>query len=451
MYEDPANNKYRMFSSRDAWAIWKENPTDNSDLELFNFVRPSDYKLEMTATEAGGFNNKFVRYGDTNNSGGRIAYSWRIYNDEGDSTDSLSVTYTITNVSSGTVTSFSRWYNNSDAYPNFSIYEYLQPGENTVNIEARGTTTGARNNKSFTIILLQLNLTSTFRFYERFVASAPIAVPYVFERNNTSGTAKIHIQIDEGGEGKIYSRDVVQDGPTKVTDTQQIMVSLSEGQHSLQIWAEGKYNDGNVTVNSNLIYFTFTVASSVVGSTGKFINICSTFDNGDFPLSSLMLNATQYEPQVIQWGYYTDSLQTNTSIPVTWKLLQGLDDQSPITLTQATANTQEKAPNLQFIPTIYTQEGTDTYLAAYYNNTRLGTYPIYIIKNSKITVNETGFYELKMSAYGKTNESNTKDVWTDTTGNVTTTFTGVSWNTNSGWNNNSFRTSGTSEYATINF
>jgi len=29
MYEDKANNKYRMFSSEDAYAIWKENPTDN--------------------------------------------------------------------------------------------------------------------------------------------------------------------------------------------------------------------------------------------------------------------------------------------------------------------------------------------------------------------------------------------------------------------------------------
>lgn len=451
MYEDTSNNKYRMFSSQDAFAVWKENPTENSALELFNFVRPSDYKLELTATEAGGFNNKFVRYGDTNNTGGRIAYSWRIYNDEGESTDSISVTYTISNTASGATTTFSRWYNRSDADPNFSIYEYLQPGENAISIEARGTTTGARNTRTFTIVLLQLNLTSTFRFYEKASGNTPIQVPYVFERNNTTGTAKIHFQIDEGGEGKSYIKDVVQDGPVKVTEIQQIAGNLSEGQHSLQIWAEGKYNDGNVVVNSNLLYYTFTVASSVVGSTGKFININAHFDSGDFPLSSLMLSAVQYEPQIIQWGYYTDSLQTNTSIPVTWKLLQGLDDANPTVLGQATANSQEKAPNLQFIPTIYTQEGTDTYLAAYYNNTQIALYPIYITKNNKIVVNETGFYELKMSAYGRTNDSNTKDVWNDASGNVSTTFTGVMWNTNSGWYNNSFRTSGTAENAVINF
>lgn len=174
MKEDPANNKYRMFSSEYAYNIWAENPIDNSDLELFSFVRPSDYKLELTATEAGGFNNKFVRYGDTNNTGGRIAYSWRIYNDEGESTDSLSVTYTITNTSTGSSTSFSRWYNRSDADPNFSIYDYLKPGENAISIEARGTTTGARNTRTFTIVLIQLSLTSTFKFYEKFVANTPI-------------------------------------------------------------------------------------------------------------------------------------------------------------------------------------------------------------------------------------------------------------------------------------
>ena len=53
MKEDPVNNKYRMFSSEEAYALWKENPTDNQDLELFSFVRPSDYKLELTSTNAG--------------------------------------------------------------------------------------------------------------------------------------------------------------------------------------------------------------------------------------------------------------------------------------------------------------------------------------------------------------------------------------------------------------
>lgn len=369
MFEDTANNKYRMFSSEDAYAIWKENPTDNQDLELFNFVRPSDYKLELTATNSDGFNNKFVRYGDSTSTGTRIAFSWNIYNDEGDSSDSLSATYTISNTSSGSSTTFTRWYNRSDANPDFSIYDYLQPGENVVTIECKGSTTGARNTKTFTIVLLQINLTSTFKFYEKQYSGVPIQIPYVFERNNTSGTAKIHFKIDDGGTDKEYARDVVQDGPTRVTEIQMAQSQLSEGTHTLQIWAEAKYNDGNTTVNSNLLYYTFTVASSVVGSTNKFINISTSFDSGDFPLSNLMLNATQYESQQLQWGYYTDSLQSNTSISVTWKLLDGLDDANPTELGMITANSQERATTLSFIPTIYTEENHNTYLCAYFGNT----------------------------------------------------------------------------------
>jgi hypothetical protein len=56
-----------------------------------------------------------------------------------------------------------------------------------------------------------------------------------------------------------------------------------------------------------------------------------------------------------------------------------------------------------------------------------------------------------MSAYGKTNDSSDKAVWTDTSNTITTTFTNIDWNPNSGWYNNSFRTIGTNQYALINF
>ena len=56
-----------------------------------------------------------------------------------------------------------------------------------------------------------------------------------------------------------------------------------------------------------------------------------------------------------------------------------------------------------------------------------------------------------MSAYGKTNNSSNPAQWQDVNESVNTSFTNISWNTNSGWYKNSFRTSGQTEYATINF
>jgi hypothetical protein len=121
----------------------------------------------------------------------------------------MSATFTIANKISGTSTSFTRWYNPSDADPSIQIYNYLQPGENTITIECKGTTTGARNTKSYNIIVLQLNLTSTFKFYEKFTGGSIMQIPYTFERNDRSGTAKIHFQIDNGGSGKTATVDVV--------------------------------------------------------------------------------------------------------------------------------------------------------------------------------------------------------------------------------------------------
>ena len=448
MKEDPVNNKYRMFSSEEAYALWKENPTDNQDLELFNFVRPSDYKLELSATNAGGFDDRYIRYGDSDSVSAHIAFSWSITNDEGESPESMSMTYTIENADGGIFTKTNRY--NKGVRPDINIYEHLTPGDNSVTIQCRGNESGARNSRSFTISLVQVSVTSTFKYYEKQYPSVAIQVPYVFERNNVSGTAKIYVKIDNGGTGKEYSYDVLENAQTRITEMAMLQSELSEGQHNLQIWAEAEYNDGNMKVKSNLLYYTFVVASSVVGSTNKFVNVAASFNNGSFPFSSLMLNATQYEQYTLQWAYYTDSLQSNTSISVVWKLQDGLEDANPTTLATITANNQERAANLQFIPTIYTEEGHETYLCAYFGNTLLQAIPIYITKNNKVTVKETGFYEVKMSAFGKTNDSATKDSWTDVAGNISTTFTGIQWNTNSGWYNNSFRTVGQNEYAVIN-
>jgi len=56
-----------------------------------------------------------------------------------------------------------------------------------------------------------------------------------------------------------------------------------------------------------------------------------------------------------------------------------------------------------------------------------------------------------MSAYGRTNGSSDRAIWKDVTDTVSTTFVGIDWNPNSGWYENSFRTSGIGHYAIINF
>lgn len=447
--EDVSNNVYRIFSSQKARDLWAENPSDNADLELFSIVRPSDYKLDIIVNSS----NKFIRYGDSSNLGARIQFSWNIRNDEGESSDSLQATYTIENETSGKSTTFTRWYNKGEAV-DFSIYDYLEPGTNTVTIAGRGSTTGARNNITYNIVLLQLNVTSSFDFMSKRAVGDQLQIPCMFTRNNQDGTATIKFKVDDGGTGKEWTHSVLKNTGLQTNATQRVVPTLEPGLHTLQIWAEAEYNDGSVKINSNLLYYTFVVATSDI-SVQKYICLSTSFDFGTFPITDLTLQATQYMPQTLQWGYYTDSDQTDTQIQVAWKLYQNEDDENPETLTVITADSRQQAADLSYIPTIYSEynEGSAplTYLSAQFGNSELIRIPIQILQNTDVTVYETSAYVLKLSAYGKTNDSSAKDTWSDEQHDVTTTFTGISWNTNSGWYDNSFRTCGTSEYAEVNF
>lgn len=445
--EDVANNVYRIFSSKKAHDIWAEDPSSNADLQLFTIPRPSDYKLDLNITNNG---DRYIKSGDTTSSLSRIQFFWRIYNDEGNSSDSLTVTYTIRNAD-GFSRQFTRRYNNG-VTEDFSIANYLKVGENQIAIEGRGNNTGARNSTSFNITVLDLQVSSGFNFAGNHIQNEPLRVPYTFYRNNVDGTAKIYFVVDDGTNGKTYSVDILSGGQTRIEDTgMMISPSLQAGRHTLQIYAEAMYNDGQITVYSNLLYFTFVVASNEIGVTDKFINTATSFNTGNYPLSSPMLTTTQYYATQLRWGYYTYATNTDTKISVVWKLLCGEDDEDPITLATINANTAYEAPELNYVPTIYT-ENKQLYLAAYYNSTQLVRIPIHIVQNSDLrNIYETSNYELKMSAYGRTNDSVDKYTWTDESGTIDTTFTNIEWNPNSGWYENSFRTIGESQHAVINF
>lgn len=451
--EDTTNNLYRMFSSETAYQLWQENPSDNADLELFNFVRPSAYKLDFFTNSS----NKFVRYGDSSNTDVKIHYTWSIRNDEGESPEGLTATYTISNESTGKTTTFTRWYDKGQEV-DFSIYEYLEPGVNSINVLGMGTTSGARSSINYYITLLQLNVSSTFDFTAKRADGDQIQIPCTFTRNDQDGTALVKFIIDEGGTGKEWTHTVNKNTGVQINVGQRITPVLDPGLHTLQIYAEAEYNDGQVKINSNLLYYTFVVATNEI-SVQKYICISTSFDNGIFPISDFILQTTQYTPSTLRWGYYTDAEQSDTQIQLVWKLYQNEQDENPEILSTFTANSRQEGARLSYIPTIYSEfnDGGDplTYITAEWQNgnisTQLVKIPIQITRNTDISVHEAGSYVLKLSAYGKSNDSSTANQWEDTVHNITTTFTGIQWNTNSGWYNNSFRTVGDSEYAQINY
>lgn len=445
--EDKQNGKYRMFSSEYAYQLWLENPSDNSELEIFNFVRPSEYKLTFTGLNN---SNKYIRYGDSESLDARIQYSWSISNDDGLSSENLQVTYTITNESTGKVKTFTEWYD-AGVNVDFSIYSYLKPGRNSIVISGLGTQSGAKNSANFNIVVLELNVTSNFQFYNKFTNGTQIRIPCTFTRNDDSGTARVHYIIDAGKSSQQeWTTDVIAYSGISINAEKSIVLDLESGQHTLQIYAECSYNEGSVNIDTNLLYYTFVIATNEI-STQKYICIGTNFNTGLFPLTSLTLSATQYMQSKLEWGYYTEALSSDSKITVAWKLYENEDDLIPTTLSTITASTQTKSPDLQFIPTIYSAYDQSSnplsYISAQYNEQELLRIPIQILGNRDFNVYEVTPYALKLSAYGRTNESSDKNSW----GDFETTFNGVQWNQNSGWYNNSLRLCGQNEYVTIQF
>ena len=112
---------------------------------------------------------------------------------------------------------------------------------------------------------------------------------------------------------------------------------------------------------------------------------------------------------------------------------------------------------LSFIPSQYTATSQSMYLIAKGivngNVVEIDRFPIKISESIYAgNIVEKGGYVLKLSAFGKSNDSAEKNVWADVQNGIYTTFTGFgNFDDNTGWNNNALVVSGINSYATINY
>ena len=450
MYEDIENSLYRMFSSTTARDLWLSDKDTYSKLELFNFTRPSAYTMESSISS----DPRYMMSGDSEQSTSKLTFNWYVKNNSGTlDTESLTATYTITD-KDGNVTSFSRMYSSSTSKTGITIdlYDYLKTGLNTISVLLKGTTTGAVSGSTYTITVLTLNLTSTFDFNARHELSMALTIPYKLIRNVVNQQMSILFYID----GNLAGTTTIPSTKTATEISDSMFLtsdSLSiSGQHTLQIFAQFVYDTS--TFKSNLLYYTFNVATDST-ELDYFINVSNSFNTvnlSKLPISEFTLSGTQYQPITLNWGYYTDNMQIDTTANVTWSLVQ---DGVSTNLGTITAPFKEQAKSLKFIPSIYTTDNKPITLVASYTTSKSGvkTFVIPIsIAQSTLSMYETPNYVLKLSAYGKTNSSEDAKTWVDTVHNINTTFTNsISFDDNLGWYNNGFRVSGIGNYATINY
>lgn len=158
MYRDTTENLYRIFSSSDSWKIWDSDRTKYADLELANFVAPSEYGIEVKFPEGGTV--LYAREG-VKDENSKISYTWKVVDGKNNELDeNMYITYNI--VENGA--NFTTTKTPSEKSVREDLYEYLSTGLNTVNISFKGADSGAETQKSVTINVLKLNISTDFDY-----------------------------------------------------------------------------------------------------------------------------------------------------------------------------------------------------------------------------------------------------------------------------------------------
>lgn len=477
-YEDTIAGLYRLFSSestRDKWIRMNTigspdyDPDGSSKLELFNFVRPGDTALTFRDLDS---DPRYIMTGDYSVQTSTLAFGVNLSKDQGGGTieesDSFTVTCTVTD-STGVVHTHVNTYSAVDLRGNkniqISLYGDLTVGRNEVIIHAKATNSSAYNTITIPIYLISFELSSTFNFATHWDPTKPIDVPVSVKRSDTSLTLKVDVYVDgylaSFASGSSAATWIVNSNETNPTNRFSIaniydanQTSSDRKVHTLKIEASMYNQNASTIYYSNVLFYDFIVASSTTGIVNKFINtgysIPYTKVSTEPQTGRVIFQATQYEPFSLRWAYYTDRDTTQQTIDVEWAIRKesnGVYTYTPI----ATMEGQNKVESetLRFIPDFYATDGS-VYLVALNGGSEIEAFPINVAKSS-LQVTETGGYNLRLQAYGKTNQSSDRDSWVDLDNNISTVFTGVEYDNNSGWDNNSFVTSGSSSYATINY
>lgn len=470
-YEDTKAGLYRLFSgesTRDKWIRMNTegsaeyDPDASTKLELFSFVRPTDVSLTQTGLDA---NPKYIIAGDSTSSAADLKFYVTITPDA----DSFTVTYDVqdsTGVKHTFVEARGTEFSNGITPITKNIYEYLTVGQNTVTVTARATNSSARTSISFPIYLISFELSSSFNYANHWDPTKPLEVPISVKRSDTALTLQVDAYVDGNlasfantGSAATWTVNNNETNPTTTFNINNVYssnnTSTDHNKHVLKIEAKLYDQNTGVEYHSNVLFFDFVVASSVTGITNRFVN--TAYTNAYNKISTVVgasnpvFSTTQYEPFTLNWAYYTDRETTEQVIDINWVLRIGTS-QSGYTYTQLAtiqgSNNNISEP-LRFIPDFSTDDNP-VYLVAMYNGSEIDAFPL-IVAPSTLSIVETGGYNLKLSAYGKSNSASDRDIWDDSTNNITTTFSGIVYDNNSGWNNDAFVTSGINSYATVNY
>lgn len=470
VYDDEEAGLYRLFSSavaRDRW-ISGNNPQDPSydpegvaGLEIFNFERPSEFILSTDLSS----DPRYIIKGDTAASEAEIEFKVNLKDKEGQTkSDSIVVTYTITNNITGVTKSFSEPYgssyvNNNDNKVRTNIYEYLQDGINSVNVNIKASTISNSIDVGFSIYMINFALESSFDFNAAKAIGNDIDIPFEITRSSVVEGATLQVTAEIDGSPAILSSSGANAVWSTIDTSSHINASMkvrnsydTNTLHTLKLVAS--MVSGHTAFTSNILYYTFEIASDANDIVNHFINIGTSIANNKAEFEDnkyLILRTTQYDKLAFNWSYYTDQIQNEQSISITWALrrtVNGVYEYENISTATAVKN---RLNTFSFIPEVSTTSGENAHIVALYNGNEIGSWPI-VIEPSSLNISKSTGYDLELTAYGRSNNSPTKNIWRDEVHDVDVTFSeGVGFDSTAGWDENSFMAIGNEAYANVGY
>jgi hypothetical protein len=300
------------------------------------------------------------------------------------------------------------------------IDDYLRSGENTITVSITGLSTKTSSQFVMTYNVFDLDYRTSFQ-YNVVQNTNAISVPYYIKCTETK---YIEFFID-GVEVQSAEQQVIYDG-VKEGSFNISIIPFSNGQHSLQTRAYVKANDGT-RFYSDMYYYTFAKQGEVAPSFlmyAKFDNTQALQAEGE----NLKISSKQFEEISFDWSLY-DYL--SRKLTVNFEYNGDILSKTVFTLN-GTIN------EFSFRPLNY---GDDNVLRIYSldddNNVVFEHFIEFDIAGSETGIKETvdGLL-LKLSAVGRRNTDEDKDVWTCIGNDMNVyraDFHNFEWNAQQGW------------------
>lgn len=269
------------------------------------------------------------------------------------------------------------------------VSSYLTAGTNTIKIKVENSE-GTSRTLSYTVVVVELSITSNFD--DTLIYSDAITFKYT-PYGSVDKTVSFFV------DGTAAGTESVSSSGRQLT---KIFPAMSHGAHTIKVYATAVL-DGN-TITSNIL--TYDIVCIQNGQTSVIIASSYTKET-----------VTQGELVTIPFMVYDPSSQTST---VTLTIKSGSETYS--TQTRSVGRAQETWSTRKY-PT-----GSVTFEITCGSITKSHTLTV-----TASTVNVqavTNDLELYLSSAGRSNSESNPSVWKS--GDITTTFTNVNWNT-TGW------------------